>query len=58
MKHFTEEELNQRYSSYFASKINGLKDVIRMAGIKQSELPIKCLSEKEIIIPNLEQKEN
>ena len=56
MKHFTEEELNQRYSSYFASKINGLKDVIRMAGIKQSELPIKCLSEKEIIIPNLEQK--
>ena len=56
MKHFTEEELNQRYSSYFASKISSLKDVIRMAGIKESELPIKCLSEKEIIIPNLEQK--
>ena len=56
MKHFTEEELNQRYSSYFASKISSLKDVIRMAGIKESELPIKCLSEKEIIIPDLEQK--
>ena len=56
MKHFTEEELNQRYSSYFASKISNLKDVIRMAGIKETELPIKCLSEKEIIIPNLEQK--
>ena len=56
MKHFTEEELNQRYSSYFASKISSLKDVIRMAGIKESELPIKCLSEKEIVIPNLEQK--
>ena len=56
MKHFTEEELNQRYSSYFASKISSLKDVIRMAGIKESELPIKCLSEKEIIIPNLERK--
>ena len=27
-----------------------------MAGIKESELPIKCLSEKEIIIPDLEQK--
>ena len=49
MKHFTEEELNQRYSSYFASKISSLKDVIRMAGIKKNHiyLPIKCLSEKD-----------
>ncbi len=54
MKHFTEEELNQRYSSYFASKIKSLKDVIRMAGIKESELKVQCLSEKDIIIPNLE----
>ena len=23
MKHFTEDELNQRYSSYFVSRING-----------------------------------
>ena len=56
MKHFTEEELNQRYSSYFASKINSLQDVLKMAGIKDSELPIKCLDEKDIIIPNLEKK--
>lgn len=54
MKHFTEEELNQRYSSYFASKINSLKDVIRMAGIKEDEIKINCLSENQIQIPNLE----
>ena len=38
MKHFTEDELNQRYSSYFISKINGLSDVLKMAGIKKNEL--------------------
>ena len=41
MKHFTEDELNQKYSSYFVSRINGLQDVLRMAGIKESELKIK-----------------
>tara|TARA_B100000963_G_scaffold354992_1_gene372446 strand:+ start:1519 stop:3189 length:1671 start_codon:yes stop_codon:yes gene_type:complete len=56
MKHFTEDELNQRYSSYFVSRINGLKDVLKMAGIKDEQLKIKCLDEKEIKIPNL--KEN
>ena len=56
MKHFTEEELNQRYSSYFASRIKSLKDVLRMANIKDEELKIKCLSEKEIIVPELEKK--
>lgn len=56
MKHFTEDELNQRYSSYFVSRINGLKDVLKMAGIKDDQLKIKCLDENEIKIPNL--KEN
>tara|TARA_B100000900_G_scaffold411754_1_gene432079 strand:+ start:234 stop:1895 length:1662 start_codon:yes stop_codon:yes gene_type:complete len=56
MKHFTEDELNQRYSSYFVSRINGLKDVLRMAGIKENELEIKCLSEDEIRIPDLNKK--
>jgi radical SAM superfamily enzyme YgiQ (UPF0313 family) len=56
MKHFTEDELNQRYSSYFVSKINGLKDVLKMAGIKENELKIKCLSEDEIKIPDLGKK--
>ena len=53
MKHFTEDELNQRYSSYFVSRIKGLKDVLKMAGIKNDELEIKCLSEKEVELPNL-----
>jgi radical SAM superfamily enzyme YgiQ (UPF0313 family) len=53
MKHFTEDELNQRYSSYFVSRINGLQDVLRMAGIKENELTIKCLEEKDVIVPDL-----
>ncbi len=56
MKHFTEDELNQRYSSYFVSRINGLQDVLRMAGIKETELEIKCLSEEQIKIPDLSKK--
>ena len=56
MKHFTEDELNQRYIGYFVSRINGLKDVLRMAGIKETEMEIKCLSEDQIKIPNLNKK--
>ena len=58
MKHFTLDELNQRYSSYFVSKINGLKDVLRMGNIKEDELKIDCISEKEIEIPNFNKKLN
>ena len=58
MKHFTEDELNQRYSSYFAKKINGLKDILKVAGIKENELKIKCLDENEIEIKELEKKIN
>ena len=56
MRHFTEDELNQKYSSYFPSKINKLSDVLKIAGIKESELKIKCLDEKEIAISNLQKK--
>ena len=58
MKHFTEDELNQRYSSYFVSRINGLQDVLKMAGIKKDELKIECLSEEEVKIPDLGKKIN
>ena len=58
MQHFTEDELNQRYSSYFISKINGLKDVLKMSGIKENDLKIKCLDEKDVIVPNLIEKIN
>ena len=56
MKHFTEDELNQKYSSYFPSTVNKLSDVLKIARIKEDELKIKCLDEKEIAIPNLQQK--
>ena len=56
MKHFTEDELNQRYSSYFPKRINKLSDVLKIANIKEDELKIECLDEKEIQIPNLKQK--
>ena len=56
MQHFTEDELNQKYSSYFPRKIKTLSDVLKIAHIKEEELKINCLSEKEIEIPNLKEK--
>jgi len=53
MKHFTEDELNQKYSSYFPSKIKTLSDVLKVSGIKDDELKIQCLTEDEIAVPNL-----
>ncbi|OUX54551.1 MAG: hypothetical protein CBE47_00470 [Pelagibacteraceae bacterium TMED287] len=53
MKHFTEDELNQRYSSYFPSKVKGLRDVLKIAGISEKDLKINCLKEEEIVIPEL-----
>ena len=59
MKHFTEDEINQRYSSYFPGKVNGVRDVLKMAGLKESSFNIKFLDEKEIVIKDLEKyKEN
>ena len=56
MKHFTEDELNQKYSSYFPSKINKLSDVLKIARIKEEELKINCLDESAIQIPKLKEK--
>jgi len=56
MKHFTEDELNQKYSSYFPKKINKLSDVLKIVNIGEDELKIKCLDEKEIEIPGLQKK--
>ena len=56
MKHFTEDELNQRYSSYFTKKVNGLKDLIKIAGIKENEIKINCLNENEIEIKDFDKK--
>ena len=56
MKHFTESELNQRYASYFPRKINGIKDVIKIAGIKENELKVDCLKENEVEIVDVDNK--
>ena len=57
MKLFTEDELNQRYNAYFPSKINSLNDLLKVAGIKRSELKVeKCLDEKKIEVTNLQTK--
>tara|TARA_X000000950_G_scaffold8188_1_gene9029 strand:- start:38807 stop:40465 length:1659 start_codon:yes stop_codon:yes gene_type:complete len=58
MKHFTESELNQRYASYFPRKINGIKDVIKIAGIKENELKVDCLKENEVEIVDVDKKIN
>ena len=58
MKHHTEEELNQRYGSYFPRGIKRLSDVLKIAKINENELKIKCLDEKEIAIPNFQEKIN
>jgi len=54
MKHFTENELDQRYKSYFPQKVKGLRDVIKIAGIKENELKINCLKENQVEIENLD----
>jgi len=56
MKHFTQEELDQRYSSYFPYKVKGVKDVLKIAGIKENELKIDCLKNEAIEIKDLNNK--
>ena len=56
MKHFTEDELNQKYSSYFPTKIKKMTDLLKIARIKADELEVKCLPEESISVPNLETK--
>lgn len=58
MKHFTEDELDQRYKSYFPSKVKGLRDVIKLAGIKENELKVDCLKEDHIEIKDMSKKIN
>jgi len=55
MEHFSEDELNQKYNSYFpTSKIKSLNDLLKYAKIDRSELRIqKCLDEDKVKIPNL-----
>ena len=57
MKLFTEDELDQKYSAYFPSKINSFNDLLKVARIKREELSIQdCLTEKDIKIPDFSTK--
>ncbi len=56
MKHFTEDEINQRYQSYFPGKVNGIQDVLKMAGIPKDQIKLNFLEEKQIVIKDLEKK--
>ncbi len=57
MKNFCEDELNQKYSSYFPRKVKNLDDLLRIAGIKRSDIKIEnCLDEKKLIVPELNKK--
>ena len=54
MKHFCEDELNQKYNSYFPTKIKCLDDVLKIARIKREDLKVQnCLDEKKLTIPSL-----
>ena len=54
IKNFCEDELNQKYNSYFPRKIKNLDDLLRLAKIKKSELgEINCVDENEIRVPNI-----
>ncbi len=54
MKNFCEDELNQKYSSYFPTKVKTLDDLLKLARIKRSELTTQTfLDEKKLIVPNL-----
>jgi len=54
MEVFCEDELNQKYNSYFPSKINSFDDLLKYAKIDRSELRItECLDENLIRIPEV-----
>lgn len=57
MKNFCEDELNQKYNSYFPTKVQTLDDLLKLASIDKSELKgQKCLREDKLKIPELSTK--
>ena len=54
MKNFCEDELNQKYNSYFPTKVKTVDDLLKLARINKSELKKQdFLDEKKLKIPNL-----
>jgi radical SAM superfamily enzyme YgiQ (UPF0313 family) len=54
MKNFCEDELNQKYNSYFPTKVKTIDDLLRIARINKSELKTQnFLNEEKLKVPNL-----
>jgi len=58
LEQFSEDELNQKYNSYFPSpKIKTLDDVLKLARISRDDLrPLKPFDEEQVRIPELKTK--
>ncbi len=56
-KYFCEDELNQKYNSYFPRQVNNIDDLLRLARIKKDELgEIKFVDENDIRVPDIKNK--
>ena len=56
-KYFCEDELNQKYNSYFPRQVNNIDDLLRLARIKRDELgEIKFVDEADLKIPEINTK--
>ncbi len=56
-KYFCEDELNQKYNSYFPRQVNNIDDLLRIARIKKSEIgDIKCVDENTLKVPEINSK--
>ena len=54
MEQFSEDELNQKYNSYFPTRIKTLDDLLGVVKINRSDLSVStCLDESQIRIPDL-----
>ena len=56
-KYFCEDELNQKYNSYFPRQVNNIDDLLKIARIKKTELgEIKFIDEKDIKVIDIKNK--
>jgi radical SAM superfamily enzyme YgiQ (UPF0313 family) len=57
LEQFSEDELNQKYNSYFPTKIKSLDDLLDLVKIDRSELgPKKCFDENQVRISDLKSR--
>lgn len=57
LEQFTEDELNQKYSSYFPSQVETLDDLLKLARIKREELKMRTVfDEGSVKVSDLDAK--